>query len=446
MNQILKIIQQHNFNISHFNDEELSEFSEYCYDIINQFSPISIQEFLVEFHNIAHDIIQNEIKEEEDEKTNYEEKNNIETIYYNHLSQVEMELLQNLEEVRNMKKELAPTRVKILTQKYQPEQRSTDWFNMRHNMLTASDIAGIIGYCKYSKPKDIILKKCGLTKFKGNKFTFHGQMYEPIATSIYENRFNTTVIEFGLIQHEQIPILGASPDGITTEGIMLEIKCPYTRKLNGNVMDKATLGYYVQMQTQMEVCDLEECHFFECAFDVNGYDDLEDYNNDVFIPENIKYMDIIPRQERPLDYIKLPNDRRSSNGQEKGIFLRFKKNNDKEYSYLYPPFTVTTKEQLDWLDLKQVTNSYSFFELVFWKIKTTSTCIVMRDKKWFDTEVTPKITQFWKEVKLRRKIGCDDLLPKKKSNRVMDLSSFSLSFSKKKNQECMIICSSDEEN
>lgn len=443
MNPILQIIHQENFYLSQFNDQELSQFSEYCYNIINQITPISIEQFLIEFHNISHDIIQQELQELQEENESKNDQifiDNIEITYYNYLNQVEKELIDSLQEIRNMKKQLAPARVKILMQKYQPEQLSQDWFDMRHNMITASNVGAIIGYCKYQKPKDIILKKCGLSSFKGNKFTFHGQMYEPIATSIYESRFKTTVIEFGLIQHETLPIIGASPDGITTQGIMIEIKCPYTRKLNGNIMDKATLGYYAQIQTQLEVCDLEECHFWECAFDVYGYKDLSEYNNDKYIPENVKFMDIIPKQHRPLNYITLPDDRRSANGQEKGIIVRIKTKHNSTYSYLYPPFTATTKEQMDWIDLKEVTNSYTMFELVYWKINTTSNCIVMRDKKWFDTEVTPKVIQFWKEVELRRTIGCTDLLSKKRTKNVMDLS-----LSKPK-IECMIVCSSDEDD
>lgn len=444
---IQEIISNDNIQLSQLNDKELSNLSEYCFNIINQFIPISIDEFLIDFHNVSYDIIQEEIEiQEEIKKENEAEEKqseNIESQWYKYLVDHENELLKSLEEVRNLKQQFASCRVKILMTKYQPEQLSQDWFDMRYNMVTASNVGAIIGYCKYNNPKDIILKKCGHSKFKGNKFTFHGQMYEPIATSMYESRFKTTVIEFGLIQHETIPIIGASPDGITTEGIMLEIKCPYTRKLTGNIMDKATLGYFAQIQTQLEVCDLQECHFWECVFDTNGYNDLEDYQEDLYIPENIKFMNIIPKQERPLNYIQLPDDRRSSNGQEKGIFGRIKKQGDKDYSYIYPPFTISTDEQLKWLDDKQVSNQYVYFEYMFWKTLVTSNCIVQRDKTLFDTVFAPKIKDFWKEVELRRKIGCDDLIPKKR--KVMDLSSFSLQ-PKKKKEEFLFVYSSDDED
>ena len=281
---IQKIITNNNIHLSDLNDEELSSLSEHCFDIVTEFTDIDVDEFLFKFHDVTSDIIQDEL--ELKKEIEYEEKQSdlLEEQWYQHLVHREKELLETLEEVRNLKKQYAPIRVKQLLKLPRVEQLSQQWFDMRTDMVTASNIGAIVGVCKYNTPKDIILKKCGHSKFKGNKFTFHGQMYEPVATDIYASRFNTTVIEFGLIQHETIPIIGASPDGITTEGIMIEIKCPYTRKLNGNIRDKATMGYYAQIQTQLEVCDLEECHFWECKFDTRGYDSLEEYNEDKFIP------------------------------------------------------------------------------------------------------------------------------------------------------------------
>lgn len=447
---IHNIITQHNLQLSQLNDEELSQFSEYSFNIIRQFHNITIDNFLLEFHSIASQIIEEELQDIKDENDFIKSEFNIQKQYYDYLNELEKEYIKSLMDIRNLKKSFAHVRVKILAKKYQPEQRSQDWYDMRYNMVTASDVGAIIGISKYQKPKDIILKKCGLTKFTGNKFTWHGQMYEAIATSIYESRFKVTVHEFGLLQHETIPIIGASPDGITTDGIMIEIKCPYTRVINGDVMSKATLGYYAQIQVQLEVCDLEECHFWECSFDVSGYPDLDSYTEDKYIPENIKFLDIIPRKERPLNYITVPDDRRSSNGQEKGLLAKTKFPGDTEWSWIYPPFMANTQTQLEWLENENKKNKYSFFRLVFWKLDVSSNCIVMRDKKWFDTEVAPKVMKFWEEVELRRKIGCDDLQPRKfkrKSN-TLDLSNMSMPKhipKRKKPSKCMIDCSSDED-
>ena len=122
----------------------------------------------------------------------------------------------------------------------QPEQRTEEWYNMRYNMITASDAASVIG----TKTQHI-----NEVELKGNKFTEHGQIFEPIASLIYEKLNNTNIIEFGLIQHPTIEIIGASPDGITKEGIMIEIKAPYKRIINGIIPS----NYWIQMQFQLEV-------------------------------------------------------------------------------------------------------------------------------------------------------------------------------------------------
>ena len=65
---------------------------------------------------------------------------------------------------------------------------------------------------------------------------------------VYECGFrrNKTYDELG------VP-LGASPDGITKDGIMIEIKCPYSRKPNGNIYDSKTFMYWVQMKFHKEL-------------------------------------------------------------------------------------------------------------------------------------------------------------------------------------------------
>jgi hypothetical protein len=98
-----------------------------------------------------------------------------------------------------------------------------------------------------------------------------GVCFEPVVTDIIypKMRGDCTVGEFGCIEHPHIPGLGASPDGIIVEGPMkyvgrmVEIKCPTSREYDPY---KIKYEYWVQMQIQMEVCDLEECDFIECWF------------------------------------------------------------------------------------------------------------------------------------------------------------------------------------
>ena len=85
---------------------------------------------------------------------------------------------------------------------------------------------------------------------------------------IYEHLFNTQIEDFGCIKHDSHYFIGASPDGINVDisspryGRMLEIKNIVNRVINGIPKKE----YWVQMQSQMEVCGLDECDFLETRF------------------------------------------------------------------------------------------------------------------------------------------------------------------------------------
>ena len=111
-------------------------------------------------------------------------------------------------------------------------------------MLTASTAAQVIGKNPYKdqSPEHLILEKVFGKEFIDNAYVHHGKKYEEVATKIYENIYNVKVDEYGLVPHGKYNYIGASPDGIATYktldnnfsdmiGRMLEIKCPYTRKI-----------------------------------------------------------------------------------------------------------------------------------------------------------------------------------------------------------------------
>lgn len=140
------------------------------------------------------------------------------------------------------------------------KQRTDEWFSLRQNILTASDLYDAIYH-----PASLIKKKIKNASF--NSYSIPalkwGCMFEPVAINIYGHINKTKINEFGLLTNEKIERFGASPDGITDEGIMIEIKCPYSREIKDNVIpDK----YYYQMQGQMAVCELDICDYIECKF------------------------------------------------------------------------------------------------------------------------------------------------------------------------------------
>ncbi len=133
--------------------------------------------------------------------------------------------------VSNLPECVVDKRVLRLLFKKQITQRSEEWYVTRKSILTASDAATALGLNPYKKPSQLIKSKSG---FYDNvppdpsmiKATEHGIKYEDEAASAYAvlRPDLAPFFELGLIMHDKHPFLGASPDRITKDGILIEIK------------------------------------------------------------------------------------------------------------------------------------------------------------------------------------------------------------------------------
>lgn len=163
------------------------------------------------------------------------------------------------------------------------EQKTQEWYDARNNLITASDFAQALGEGKFGTAKQLIEKKVCIdneSKPIKNMFFEWGNLFEPVACSVYAAMHNTKVHEFGLIKHPVYDYFGASPDGITDDGIMLEIKCPFKRKITGDIPKQ----YYYQIQGQLDVCGLDECDYFEC--ELKKYENYDEYKSTYETDEN----------------------------------------------------------------------------------------------------------------------------------------------------------------
>ena len=231
------------------------------------------------------------------------------------------------------------------------EQRSEEWYKARQTLISASDFGQALNRGEYGSQRDFIIKKVeGKSKeIKYKKPLLWGVKYEDVATSIYSKRNNVQVFEFGLIKHPELDYIGASPDGISDLGIMLEIKCPYSRKISGKIMEQ----YYDQIQGQLEVCDLDECDFLECEFE--EYKDEEQFINDI---DNLK---------------------------EKGIIIQYRENEDEEFKYLYSSLNDDIDSMIKWKNNKIEEFDVTIdFKIDYWKIRKYNCQRVYRDKELFE--------------------------------------------------------------
>lgn len=171
--------------------------------------------------------------------------------------------------------EVINEQIKELLKLPQHEQRSPEWFNQRKDKLTSSDAATVLGINPYQKPYEVLFKKCGfdLKPFVGNVATEHGQKYEDEAIEKYCKITGYSNYNFGLLCHKDIHLnedfywLAGSPDGIVQdsmspnkEPVLLEIKCPYRRKIKMGVIPE---HYYPQVQFNLYITKLETADFIE---------------------------------------------------------------------------------------------------------------------------------------------------------------------------------------
>lgn len=155
----------------------------------------------------------------------------------------------------------------------QHEQRSDEWYKLREQRLTASDVATAIGMNPYSSRADLVYKKSGgPNTFKGNEATKYGQKWEDHAIARYEEKTGKKVIEFGLIPHPTIEMLGGSPDGVCTDCTVIEVKCPLKREI---IPGEIPSYYLPQVQIVMECLNMEATDFIQYKPPLNGDEILE---------------------------------------------------------------------------------------------------------------------------------------------------------------------------
>jgi putative phage-type endonuclease len=299
-------------------------------------------------------------------------------------------------------------RIDYLRKVPQPAQRTSEWYINRHTLITASNAYKAFGkepvqnQLIYEKCKPIVIINNDDKPTNINSPLHWGQKYEPLSVMIYEYLYNSKVEDFGCIPHDKHRFLGASPDGIIVNkesdryGRMLEIKNVVTRLIDG-VPKKE---YWVQMQLQMEVCDLDYCDFLETKFI-----ELEDSHSF--------------------------QDEKNKTDTSHGIILYFSKN--MKPFYVYKPLHIQNGDIDIWIEntIQQYTNSeeFTWIKNIYWKLQTFSCVLVERNKEWF-TQNIAQLQKTWDIILFEREHGYQHRAPKltikknKNENQITDINCF----------------------
>ena len=280
-------------------------------------------------------------------------------------------------------------KIALLQNKPQPNQRTPEWYTFRHNLITASN--AYKAFENEATRNQLIYEKCqplAIDKLESEKPSqininspFHwGQKFEPVSVLFYEDTYKTTIGDFGCIQHDKYKFLGASPDGINIDpqnpryGRLLEIKNIVNREIDGIPKKE----YWIQMQLQMETCDLDECDFLECRF-------TEYENEEAFYSDGT------------FQYSEKDNCR-------KGVIMYFA-NKDGNPKYVYMPFHIQSKEEFDaWEEEMMGAHDIMWIKNIFWRLDECSCVLVLRNKMWFQDTIG-YIAETWNIIEKERISG-----------------------------------------
>jgi putative phage-type endonuclease len=275
-----------------------------------------------------------------------------------------------------------------------PKQRTPEWYQRRYNMMTASNLWQ--AFNTDSQRNRLIYEKCkpldfGYTENKwiNTDNPLHwGVKYEPLTALLYEKMTGAKIEEFGCIQHEKYPFIGASPDGIVTNldsplyGRMLEIKNIYNRDMDGIPSE----AYWIQIQTQLECCNLDLCDFVETRF--------KEYSSETEFFEEV------------------------DNNVVRGMILYFVPKDGKSNVplYKYMPLDISLNENAieEWVSLcKNNLPEFSIYSKIYWYLDEIIISTIERNEQWFE-KALPIIQNTWETIEHERISGYEHRAAKKR--------------------------------
>lgn len=274
-------------------------------------------------------------------------------------------------------------------------QRSFEWHNIRKTLFSASNIWKL--FSTDSQYNSLIYEKCkGVDIHKVENHDLlavnprnWGIKYEPLSVMLYEYKNSTKVnTNYGCIPHETLPV-GASPDGIVCDetnlkyGYLVEIKNIFNREIDGIPSEE----YWVQIQTQLEVCRLEVCDFVETRF--KEYECYDQYCGDEEHEYKGRILFFIPRQ---ID-------------EDVSMFQYMPIEIGKESEEIRQQWVENIKNELS--------KTHILYHTFYWYLDEYSCVEVIRNDLWFANAI-PIIEKSWETVLKERVEGYEHRAPKKR--------------------------------
>ena len=330
-----------------------------------------------------------------------------------HYYDIPLRQIQEEPEKKRQEKNKTQTKETILSElNQQPaiKQRTKEWYEIRQTCFSASNIWKV--FSSQAQQNSLIYEKCNpestqkKTKEVSNATNplNWGIKYEPVSIQIYEHKQIGTKVktDYSCILHPAYPFIGASPDGIVIAGEktgrMVEVKNIYNREITGIPLDE----YWIQMQIQMETCNLDECDFLETR--------IKEYETEVAF-----YMDSLAEFKGViLFFLPKPEARLEAKPE-----ARSEETTRISPFFEYMPLYISLEKQniQKWIEDMQekFRSDYVLYETVYWRLDEYSCVLVERNPDWFST-VLPKIETVWKMVESERITGYGHRAPNRRNN------------------------------
>jgi putative phage-type endonuclease len=304
--------------------------------------------------------------------------------------------------------DVAPSLQRISTIE-QPKQKTREWYEKRYGMLTASNISKALG--SDAQRNSLIYEKCKPLAMEhqygsvNTESSMHwGVKYEPISAAIYEHMFSLKLSDFGCIPHEKYPFIGASPDGIVCDpehpryGHMVEIKNIVNRDITGIPKEE----YWIQMQVQLETCNLEYCDFVETR--IKEYENAIEY----YIDREHTYKGVV------LYFVKkmLVAGALPECGTEDGSF------NIPHYEYMPLDIPISKTDQWIYSKKQELHEEYVLYRTDYWYLDRISCVLVQRNREWFEAALS-KFISIWETIEEERVSGYSHRAAVKKTKPVV---------------------------
>ncbi len=144
------------------------------------------------------------------------------------------------------------------------EQRTQEWHDQRKLRITGSRVGAILGLSPWQTRDDVLRAMVreyhgAESEFKGNPATDHGNANEQRAVLAFMRETGLNVEKCGFFPYGDR--MGASPDGLTDDGGVLEIKVPFGLRNGGEFKPLANQPHYAA-QVQMEMLSAGRKHAY----------------------------------------------------------------------------------------------------------------------------------------------------------------------------------------